>query len=158
MLIRDIRITGKDHTAEDSVTEYIKYSAEQAAFDWIKKERGEHKAALPYQEISLLFRKEQKGFEKPKEQEKERKEEIQYYITKTAEKQIHLESEYTKKEIQEQEKELLLVKTALKQQQEKIEEMERNQLKEINSEKIYQMVMKKMEAQLRLERLRRGLS
>ena len=51
-----------------------------------------------------------------------------------------------------------MVKTALKQQQEKIEEMERNQLKEINSEKIYQMVMKKMEAQLRLERLRRGLS
>ena len=36
--------------------------------------------------------------------------------------------------------------------------MERNQLKEINSEKIYQTVMKKMEAQLRLERLKRGLS
>ena len=60
--------------------------------------------------------------------------------------------------MQEQQKELLLVKTTLKQQQEKIEEMERKQLKEVNSEKIYQMVMKKMEAQLRLERLRRGLS
>ena len=111
--------------------------------------------------MSLLFKKEQNPTEEAKEQVKKVKEVIQHDITKTTkavEKQINWEAENTKKEMEKQQKELLFIKTELKQQQEKIEEMERNQLKEINSEKIYQTVMKKMEAQLRLERLKRGLS
>ena len=148
LVIKDIRITRGAYTAKNPIIEYTKYSAEQETSDWIKTG------------VNLLYRKKPKALEesKKREQEREEKEKIQHYIAKTTEKKIHLESESTKKEMQEQQKELLLVKTTLKQQQEKIEEMERKQLKEVNSEKIYQMVMKKMEAQLRLERLRRGLS
>ncbi len=167
---RNIRIAGEkniliEHKLSESGRKYLaKENISILANKKVIENRTEGNMTsylLPYQEVSLLFKKEQNPPEEAKEQVKKVKEVIQHDITKTTkavEKQINWEAENTKKEMEKQQKELLFIKTELKQQQEKIEEMERNQLKEINSEKIYQTVMKKMEAQLRLERLKRGLS
>ncbi len=167
---RNIRIAGEknmliEHKLSESGRKYLaKENISILANRKVVENRTEGNMTsylLPYQEVSLLLKKEQNSPEESKEQVKKVKEVIQHDMTKTTkevERQINWESENTKKEMEKQQKELLFIKTELKQQQEKIEEMERNQLKEINSEKIYQTVMKKMEAQLRLERLKRGLN